>query len=218
MIGGSRENRFNLLLVVTGLLAIIAINSVLAVVLTRKVTDSFLLREGQVAQEFLNSLIATEAEPETLFETPGPSAALTAFATHVRSLPGTVRANIYSPDGFIRYSTDPNLVGVQFAENEELMKSFDGKLMSVLAIISGSDKAEHLALNQLSGEKLIEAYIPVQGARGETVAVVEFYRKATMVENTLDSISRTIWIAAVINGLVLSAVIVMAILLGRRRR
>jgi two-component system, NtrC family, sensor histidine kinase HydH len=204
-------------LMALGLLGILLINGVLASVLSRSVAESLVQREAQVTQEFLNSIIASEGTAADLFVAPAPSPALASFASHVRSLPGTVRANIYSPDGFIRHSTEGNLVGVQFRDNEELKESFAGAAISKLETISESNKPEHLALNQFAGEQLIEAYIPVVDAAGKVVTVVEFYRKATAVKATLDDITAKIWIAAALNALILILGMLAAIVLSKGR-
>lgn len=203
-------------LVGLGLAAILAVNGVLASVLSQTVAKNILAGEALVMQQFLDNAVATDGSAHALFQTPAPSPELTAFASHVRSLPGTVRANIYSPDLFIRHSTDANLVGVQFKENPELVESFEGKLVAELETVSGSSKAEHLALNQLSGERLIESYVPVHDGTGNVVAVVEFYLKADAVESTMAAVARHIWIAAAINATVLALVMAAALMLGRR--
>jgi hypothetical protein len=200
-----------------GLIAILTVDGMLASALTGAVSGNMLKGEAQIMQEFLGSALAAEGSAAKLFATPAPSPELTSFAAHVRSLPGTVRANIYSPDLFIRYSTDANLVGVQFDDNPELVESFAGEVVSELETVSSDSKTEHLALNQLGGEKLIESYIPVKDGTGKVVTVVEFYRKATAVEATMDSVSRRVWIAAAVNAAVLILGMAAAIMLGKRR-
>ncbi len=204
-------------MMVSGAIAIVAVNGVLAAVLTGAVADSILKGEAQIMQEFLNSAVAAEGGAPKLFALPAPSPELISFAGHVRSLPGTVRANVYSPDLFIRYSTDANLVGVQFGDNPELVESFGGEVVAELETVSSDSKAEHLALNQLGGEKLIESYVPVKDGGAQVVAVVEFYRKATAVAAIVDGVERRVWIAAAVNAAILVLGMAAAIGLGRRR-
>lgn len=203
-------------LIAASILAIVAVNAVLALVLTRSVTDSLLMREGQVSQEFLNSIIAGEESAARLFDPADQGAALASFGMHVRSLPGTIRANIYSPDGFIRHSTEPNLLGLQFLDNAELAMSFKGQIMAKLEEVTDSGKGEHLALNRMAGEQVVEAYIPVNGPDGRVVAVVEFYRTAEVVKATVQSIGRTIWLAAGVSGVILFLALAGVALAGRR--
>ena len=204
-------------LVGLGLLAIVAVNGVLASLLSEAVADDILGGEAQVIQRFLNNVLSTEGSAPKLFQTPAPSPGLASLARHVQSLPGTVRATIYSPDLFIRHSTDANLVGVQFKDNPELVESFKGEVVAELETVSSGSKAEHIALNQLGGEKLIESYVPLSDGTGKVVAVVEFYLKAEAVEATMDGVARYIWIAAAINAAVLMLVMAAAITPGKRR-
>ena len=186
-----------------GIIAILGVNYLLSQRLSTALTDGMLAREGEVRQEFLSSILAAEHGEGALFTQPGPSPALVSFSEHVRGLPGLVRANIYSPDGFIRYSTDANLIGVQFADNTELAEAFDGKIISGLETKTASDKSEHLALSQISGEKLIEAYIPVAGADGKIVTVVEFYRKDAWIASTVSDVGRSFLLSSLLGIAVL---------------
>ncbi len=195
-----------------GVSAIIAVNFGLSMILSQSITERILQGEGLVKQEFLNSILTVENGAGELFSPPAPSAALLSFSAHVRSLPGIVRANVYSPDGFIRHSTDPNLIGVNFSDNEELAEGFAGKISAVLETVESSSKAEHLALNQLSGERLIEAYIPVRGPDGKVATVVEFYQKDTELKEMVYSLERSIWMAAALS----SAILALALLIASR--
>ncbi len=207
--------RLPLWLAAGGVAAIVAVNLILTSVLSRTVTDRLLAREGLVTQEFLNSILEAEATADQLFVQPAPSPALLSFSAHVRSLPGIVRANIYSPDGFIRHSTDANLIGVHFSDNAELAESFKGKITS--AIEDGeADKSEHLALNQPGSAQLIEAYIPVTEPGGKVAAVVEFYRRDSFVQETVAAIQRSIWIAGGSSSLILIVVLLLALRSARR--
>lgn len=192
-------------LLAIGIFAISGVNILISQRLSSALTDGLLAREGEVTQEFLSSILAAEHGEGALFAQPGPSAALDSFSEHVRGLPGLVRANIYSPDGFIRYSTDANLIGVQFADNDELAEAFGGKIISVLETQAASGKAEHLALGQISGEKLIEAYVPVAGADGKIVTVVEFYRKDRWIEIAVSDVERSFLWTSLLGSAVLAS-------------
>lgn len=202
--------------ITVSLVVIVAINVVMALALNNYVADRIVHREGQVAQEFLNSIINAEGSGETLFQTSEPGPALKSFSNHVRNLPGMVRANIYSPDGFIRYSTEANLIGLKFDSNPELTESLDGKLISKLERVSDDDKPEHLSLNRLDDEELMEAYIPISDAKGRVATVVEFYKKPLVVKEIISEITRIIWISAALGGLILFLALYGAVARGAR--
>ncbi len=128
----------------------------------------------------------------------------------MRSLPGIIRANIYSPDGFIRHSTEANLIGVHFSDNADLAKSFEGLISTSLETAEASSKPEHLALNQLEGERIVESYIPVTGKDGKVAAVVEFYRRDDWVGETVSSITRAVWLAAGLSSAILALTLLLA--------
>ena len=204
-------------LLVSSLALIAAVHAGLAILLTRTVTGRLLLREGETAQQFLNSVVKAEDSGGRLFDTPAPSTALQSFSRHVENLPGVVRANIYSLDGFIRFSTEKSLIGLQFRDNTELTEAAQGKLISKLDEVSDGDKPEHLAMNRFTGDELVEAYIPVSDASAKIVAVVEFYREPQMVQQTVADIRRMIWAAAGLSGLILFAALGLAVTIGTRR-
>lgn len=204
-------------LLVVSLALIAAIHAALALLLTRTVTSRMLLREGEMAQQFLTSVVKAEDSGSHLFDQPAPSPALQSFSRHVENIPGTVRVNIYSPDGFIRYSTEKNFIGLQFPDNVELTEAVQGKLISKLDEVSDNDKPEHLAMNRFKGDQLVEAYIPVSNASGKVVTVVEFYREPQMVQQTVADIRRIIWAAAGLSGLILFIAIGLAVMFGTRR-
>lgn len=213
---GGRDGRVGLVVAVAaGIVAVLIVHAGLSHIVTQAVTERFLDHEGRVKQEFLNSFLADGATAGQLFADPAPSPALAAFAAHVRSLPGVVRANIYSPDGFIRHSTEPNLLGVHFGDNDELARSFEGKITSAIEVAGDSGKSEHLALNQRDGEPLIEAYIPVIGAEGAVVAVVEFYRRDAWISDTAALIARWTALAAALASAILAATVAVALRLFR---
>jgi hypothetical protein len=199
-----------LVLIAAGVTLIVALHLGVSAYLTRAVTAGLLARDGQVKQQFLSGILAAEGSTTALFDGPAAGPALQSFGAHVRSLPGIVRANIYSPDGVIRQSTDGNLTGVHFDGNTELASAFAGRISTKLEDADGVAKSEHLALNQVAGEALIESYIPVLGRDGKVAAVVEYYTRDDWIRNTVTPVERGIWIAAAASSIILALVIVLA--------
>jgi len=197
------EARKRIWLMLLGLAAIAIINIVMALLLSRSVADRMLLREAEVAQEFLISVLNTDGSEGVLFAEPTPSPALLSFANHLQNLPDVIRANIYSSDGFIRYSTEKNLIGVKFAGNRELENAFGGKLSTLLEEVTDNTKPEHLALNRTASNKLVETYVPVYGKSGNLACVVEFYRLPTRIEAAIADVSTIIWLASAVGALIL---------------
>lgn len=197
--------------VVVSLAAILLINTLTAFLLSRYVAQSFINREGEVAREFLDSIVSAEDSASHLFDTPAPSPELQSFANHVRKLPGMIRAVIYSPDSYIRFSTDEKMIGLQFADNDELKEAFEGRIIASMEEAEESTKTEHVAFNLPQGEEVIEAYIPVRGTDGKVVAVVEFYSKPDALKAIISRVTLTIWVSAMLGGLLLFAALYYAV-------
>lgn len=204
-------------IVIAALAVLAAVHGWLAYAIPKVLADHYLQREVLVSQQFLTGILAAEPGPGTLFAEPVPSPALASFAAHVRKMPGVVRANVYSPDGFIRHSTDPNLIGVQFAINRDLAESFGGRPMASILDAAEAHKDEHLALNVTDGSALLEAYIPVPDAAGRIAAVAEFYRKDPELAGVRAEARRLVWLAAAVNVLVMLGVAALLVRSARRR-
>jgi two-component system, NtrC family, sensor histidine kinase HydH len=198
-------------LLAMGVVLIVGIHAILAAFISNRVGEAAVEREAGVAQEFLDSILRVQKSGGALFIDPGPSPALTVFANQIAQLPDLIRANIYSPDGVIRYSTQEGLTGVRFEErNPELDEAFSGELSAELETITAASKAEHLALPLRPGEAFIEAYVPVPDAEGKTLAVVEFYKRPGGLATSLTTLQRTIWLSALLAALAMIALLFVA--------
>lgn len=189
--------------IIAGLLGTFAVNFALAAFILNYITSQILTREGALTEEFLQGIATAENAHLKLFETPGPSPALLSFSQAVTHLPGMVRANIYSPDGFIRYSTEKNLIGAKFSDNADLGEAFAGKLNVSFDAAGNDEKEEHIGLNQSAGTKLMESYMPLRDDKGAMFAVVELYRTSAPLENVIVNIRNKVWAAAAVSALVL---------------
>jgi hypothetical protein len=194
-------------LLAVGFIAIALIQTLLAAYLSNRVGAAAVEREARVAQKFLVSMLRAQNAGE-LFVEPGPSPALAALTGQIAHLPDLIRANVYSPDGIIRFSTQEGLIGVRFeAGNPELDEAFAGKLEAELGTLTATSKAEHLALPLRPGESFIESYVPIPAEDGKIVAVVELYRRSAGLEAGLSALTQTIWLAAALGGVALSALL-----------
>jgi hypothetical protein len=185
------------------LVVVALINGAVAFVLTGAVTDALLTGEVSIARDHLQAAVKSEASQDLLFAEPRPSPALLSLARHIATLPGVARANIYSPDGFIRHSTEPNLVGLKFESNGELAEGFGGKLSAAFETIDPVRKPEHLALNRFAGRPFIEAYMPLAGEDGSTYAVVEFYKEPGALASEAQRLRQMILVSELLAGLAL---------------
>jgi two-component system sensor histidine kinase HydH len=201
------------------LVAIMLINATMAFFISQRISERIIQREAQVAQDFISRMFQAKRPDGALFDPPQPGAALAAFARELSDLPDLLRANVYSPDRFIRYSTQKGLIGIKFDEaNDELDEAFAGETIAKLATITRESKGEQLALPLKAGESFIEAYFPLAGADGKPIAVVELYRRPTGVDAVIANLQGFIWLSAGLSGAVLFAALclVLAWRPGRR--
>lgn len=84
-----------------------------------------------------------------------------------------VSFKVWSPEGVIVYSPNPELIGRRFAMQGGLAQAFDG---AVISEVSDLEKQEQ-AYERQQWDTLIETYAPVRAAgSGEIIAVAEFYQ------------------------------------------
>lgn len=130
------------------------------------------------------------------------------------NLPGVVRANVYSTDGFVRFSSEKNLIGIKFDKNTELAEAFAGELHASLSSTEQGGKSEHFGLGGLGGRdaSLIEAYIPLHDGTGNIVAVAEYYKQLSSLDDAMQSTDRIVWIITFIAafGMVAGLLLLMA--------
>lgn len=196
--------------------AIVAVSTTKALLLSHYVAQSFIDREGEVAREFLDSIVSAEHSGGRLFDEPAPSPELVSFSGHVRNLPGMLRAVIYAPDYSVRFSTDAQMIGSRFPDNEELKEAFEGRVIANIEELEEGAKAEHVNFNLPEGTQVIEAYIPVRGDSGKVVAVVEFYSRPDALQAIISRVTAIIWISALLAGLLLFAALYSAVTRGSR--
>lgn len=196
-----------------GLVTVAAINGALSWLLSETFTVSLLTREVAISREYLQGIVDAEDNSKTLFAEPAPSPALAHFASFVENLPGVVRANVYSPDRFIRHSTEAQMIGLKFDGNEELEEVFHGGMTATFEEITADPKPEHLGLNQFAGKQFIEAYVPLNDKDGKTFAVIEYYSDAG---DLLAELGRVKWIIAISE--LLAGLALLAALYGLFRR
>lgn len=167
--------------------------------LSRFLTEYMLQRDAEVSAEFVQSIVRAE-RTSTYFADPGMAISrglLESFFNHVAQLPGVVRANVFSADGTVIWSSDAEMLGRRFADNKDLQAALRGHV----TVETGTDaKEEHLALDP-RGQRFVESYLPVRDEAGRRiVGVVEIYRHPEALFRAIDEGVRLIWIAAALGA------------------
>src|SRR5215510_7373571 len=197
-----RANPFNLSrwFAAAGLVSIASISVVSGWLLSGFLTDRMLAQEARLTQEVVDSIVRVERAAEYFTgERPTDDVEFNEFVAHVSELPDVLRANLHSRERRVIWSSDPALIGRQFADNDELEDALAGKLVA-----HGGErgKLEHQDLDP-HYRYFFEIYTPVRDASGQVVGVVELYKTPQALFETIAAGKRAIWLGAALGGLFL---------------
>jgi signal transduction histidine kinase len=127
--------------------------------------------------------------------------------------PGVARIKVWSLDGTVLFSSDPQQVGTQPGIEDDLAKAIDG---NVVSDISSLDAPENTS-ERLLADKLFETYVPVRSSPGSRVeAVVEIYRDYASIQAEIDRLAGTLTISLAA-GLLVLFVLLLPVMVGATR-
>ncbi|MGB8398829.1 MAG: ATP-binding protein [Bradyrhizobium sp.] len=203
-------NLFRWFLVV-GLVAISIVCGAGSWLLTHTLTARMLMRDAEVSRDFLESILWAENISKLAFGQPTDQslAQLAPFVEHLPTLPGLQRANLYSLDRVVVWSTDGAIIGQRFEGNDELERALNGEIaVETGSFASSEQKPEHVGLGQSASqsqrEKFVEAYLPIRGDKaGKILAVVEIYKVPHDLFEAIDRDVLSVWIGGAVSGLLL---------------
>lgn len=194
-----------------GTLAVTAVLT--AVLLTKFIEERLLSLDAETARDFVQSVTRAENVDVLAFAPaaggPVPEG-LAEYFSHVAQMPEVVRTNVYGRDHSILWSSDKALVGRRFGDNDELDDSLRGMVVYKRGYVDAKGdadgKPEHYALP--AGTFFIESYIPIYGSDSVSpVAVVELYKAARKLQDTLDAAQWLVWTSTMAAGVVLFLVL-----------
>jgi two-component system, NtrC family, sensor histidine kinase HydH len=190
------------LFILISFVAIFSTTLILSAALSRYVVKQMMLRDALVSVEFLNSVVHVE-DAESYFrsttETETP-ADIEEFLIHVSLLPEVFRANIYGSSGEILWSSDPELIGQHFPDNEELAEAMRGRMNPELDVVSRGAKEEHVGFPD-GIDEYIEYYMPIWSEDAlSVVGAVEVYKAPKSLLATIHRLRAMTWIGALIAG------------------
>jgi len=181
-----------------GLVSIASISAISGWMLSAFLTERLLQQEARLTHEFVDRLVdVEEARPFFAAVQQPPAAQWLELVAHISRLPDVLRANLYSPQRVIVWSTDPSLVGKEFKDNPELETALRGEL------VAHGGEGEKLEHDQLGTRYpfFVEIYSPVfDAAHGEVVGVVELYKAPTALFAAISAAQRAVWIGAALAG------------------
>jgi len=191
----------------TSLAVILGIALGLGWLLSSMLTERMLRREGQVSMEFIQNLLTTDQSGGFLADPTSPElhTRFLESMTHLSSMTEPVLAKAYGPDGHVVWSSDPQLVGQQDGDNDELEEALKGKLVvhsGTLGDLS-RQKQEHAGLAAKTNY-YVESYIPILEPRGKkVVGVVELYKVPLQLNVLIREALIQLWLACAASAVVI---------------
>ncbi|MFN5997767.1 MAG: sensor histidine kinase [Paracoccaceae bacterium] len=178
---------------------------VLSTTLSRYIVAQMMLRDATVSTEFLNSVVHVENATGYFSRNSTKSADqdIEELLTHVGRLPDVFRANVYSGDGTILWSSDAEMIGKSFPDNDELAGAMRGDLHPELNIVERGAKDEHVGFPPGVTE-FIEYYIPIRSTDGTVVVgAVEVYKAPGALLVSMQQVRSYAWLGALAAAAVL---------------
>ena len=206
------DSQFDLLrrFLLLGFIAISLASAVSGALMSRFLTNRLLQRDAEVTRDFVQNVMDIELAKGYSLDRPEAAKGLVDFLEHIAAMPDVVRANVYSKDAVLLWSSENSLrPGKKYGLNPELAGALDGKL----EIESGEvgerarAKAEHVNLGK-TRMRFVEMYIPMRNAgSGAIIGVVEIYRIPHALSQAINSGTRLTWMISLGIGLFLFLVL-----------
>jgi signal transduction histidine kinase len=129
---------------------------------------------------------------------------------------GVERVKIWTADGEIVFSNDPEQVGLRPELEEDLEEAFDGEVASE---ISDLDEPENASERKLA-DQLFETYVPIalggNAGSDDVDAVIEIYQDYSAIQTEIDRLHDTLRLSLGI-GLVVLYVLLLPLMVGTTR-
>ncbi|MFM7333570.1 MAG: ATP-binding protein [Tabrizicola sp.] len=178
---------------------------VLSTTLSRYIVGQMMLRDATVSAEFLNSVVQVENATGYFLNTSNASGEqdIEELLTHVGRLPDVFRANVYAANGTILWSSDAEMVGKSFPDNDELAAAMRGELNPELNVVERGAKDEHVGFPPGISE-FIEYYMPIRSADGaRVIGAVEVYKAPGALLVSMSRVRSYAWLGALAAAAVL---------------
>lgn len=125
------------------------------------------------------------------------------FLDHLANLPDSLLISIYSPLRTVMWSTNPQLIGQRFPNDEALEAAFSSKDRVSTKYSNADERRPEQQFLLAPKMFFIESYIPLVDDLGNTLAVVEIYKEPTDLIERLNRGHWIIWLSTAVSGLLL---------------
>ncbi|MBH3426298.1 sensor histidine kinase [Pseudomonas alkylphenolica] len=120
--------------------------------------------------------------------------------SNIAKQPDTLLINVYAPDKFIIWSSNPKLIGQRFSNDEELESAESSKNGVVASYHQVKDGHNEQQFTRQPSSIFIENYIPLVNTAGKVPSVVEFYTAPPGWLASTRSGYLVVWFACSIGG------------------
>lgn len=188
-----------------------------ATVISHKVAQSMVMRNAELAQEFMDSLVRLHGA-DRYFKDRSDSTGIDRMFGAVAQMPGLVHAHVFDTRRQVAWSTKPDAVGRDAGANPELDEALGGYLGVESALLETSSfiKPEHAFIPDAARDA-IEVYIPVLDPGGVVVGVAELYMRPQRLIDSVHVITRTVWLASLLGGLLTYLALVWLVMQADRQ-
>jgi len=185
------------------LLVMVIIGGLWGALFSIYLADSLLRRDAEVSQAFLQSLTEVEGGPNvfrlgeatSVIRQQEPAYDLRELVDHIATMSGVIRANLFSVDGKVLWSTQAELIGKRFAGNHDLDEALGGEIFFELKNVKEKQKAEYVKFGS-DISQLVENYLPIWDVTNhKVVAVVEIYKAPKTLFDALESARTLVWVS-----------------------
>lgn len=193
---------------ILGLVLTVLVSVACSFLLSRLMVRHLLRQDAAVSMEFVQSVLEVRQARDYFTGRRAADTHLVEFFNRIASMPHVLRANVYSNERTIIWSSDPALVGRHFDDNPELEAALRGDLE--VSLEEMRSKAEHVALASDRKKAVVENYLPVRSG-GDVIGVVEVYKSSHALSDAIDKGLRLIWVAGIGGGLFLYGLLLWAV-------
>ncbi len=187
------------------LFAIVANSLMLAWLLAGYMSRQMLERDAVVSTEIVNSIVRVQRALPYFYggKPQGMSPGVEEFFNHVSVLPDVVRANVYGLDRSILWSSNREMIGRSFGENDDLDRAFLGEFNPEIKNVDRDHKPEHVSFPEDVTE-FVEFYVPIWSEdKTRVIGAVEVYKAPVKLLAAIRTVERYVWLGALLGAIAL---------------
>ena len=188
-------------------LCVLLLALVMGYTLSHFLTEKLLFREATLTQEFVDSIIQTDRiyDHFTPYSEQGLGPELRLFFQHLSNMPDVVKAKAYDANMVVLWDSDTLQSGGHSIDNDELILSLQGNLVTEYGTSPSAVKKEHQELTGTARDiSFIETYIPVWNSDfSQVLGSIELYKQPRVLHEAIMQGRLLVWSISLIGAAVL---------------